>query len=77
MDGRVRWEYTEGHFPPPPYDMGKEANELGSEGWELVAILDPPLDNWGVFKRPYKLCCDNKVVLGMDCEECGTSVQSN
>ena len=43
----IRWEYTTNYYVPREQYFVEEANKLGQQGWELVAI-----DNgYSVYKR--------------------------
>ena len=50
MPGEVRQGQVESAEPTPMAAVGRLLNELGTEGWELVAF--DTTTNRGVFKRP-------------------------
>lgn len=48
-----KWEYTTVVMPTPGtrFDDFQRMNELGSEGWELVALNPAQGHTWATFKR--------------------------
>ena len=76
VSSMILWEYTHVKTIAGMGGLNLEsANSLGSEGWELVAVMvGVPA---GIFKRPYKLCsdCNAKLTItASNCSNCGAPV---